>query len=95
MSANYEEFDEPIAVEAAFNRGRIQPRSFEWGSRSRKVAKITYRWKERKGEATLHFFALLTDDQTPMEISFNDKALEWRLVRCWEAQVGEGHGVNE
>jgi hypothetical protein len=84
MSSVYQEFDEAIAVEAVFYRGQIRPRRFQWGNQARKVAKITYRWKERKGEATIYFFALLTEDRTALEICFNDKTLEWRLVRCWQ-----------
>jgi len=84
MSSVYQEFDEAIAVEAVFYRGQIRPRRFQWGNQARKVARITYRWKERKGEATVYFFALLTEDRTALEICFNDKTLEWRLVRCWQ-----------
>jgi hypothetical protein len=70
--------DEPILVGAVFSNG-IKPVWFMWNNKKHTVKEVTYRWKDRIGEAVVHHFSVVSDTGTIYEITFNSKTLDWRL----------------
>ncbi|MCG2675845.1 DUF6504 family protein [bacterium] len=75
-----EELDEPISVGAVFKGSRVEPRWFNWRGRRYPVKEVTYRWRDRRGEACLHYFAV-SDGVATYEICFDNQGLDWRLCR--------------
>lgn len=75
-----EEIQEPIFVGAVFTNSKIKPRWFIWKGRKYLVQEITFTWKDRQGEAPLVYFSL-SDGTNIFEICFNQKTLNWHLVR--------------
>jgi len=78
----YTDIQEQVRVAAVFDRNRIKPRWFIWNGRKHNIQQITYRWKDREGEAPLIYFSV-SDGQTLYELSFNQKTLNWRLEKVY------------
>jgi hypothetical protein len=80
----YQDIHEPIAVEAVFRSGRIQPNKFWWSGREHKVEQVTYRWQDRRGQARLRFFSVVNGTDV-YEICFDSSNCQWILCRvCLE-----------
>lgn len=74
------EINEPIEVGVVFRRGVVQPVWFIWKGRKYPVAQITYRWKEKQGETTIHYFSVF-DGANTFELRYDAKFLTWKLGR--------------
>ena len=68
---------EKISVLASFTAG-IRPIKFKWSGRLITVQEITYTWRSREGQASVHHFSV-TDGTSLYELSFHTQSLVWRL----------------
>lgn len=73
--------DEPIKVAAVFEGGTLTPVRFRWRGRAKRVRAVTGRWSAKDGLDTIHYFALVGEDDVYYEISFSSKTFVWRLER--------------
>ena len=71
--------NEPIAVNAVFERGQVRPVWFLWGLRRVAIREITQRWQTREGTAPLLHLGV-TDGTTCFELVFNQSTCVWRLA---------------
>ena len=74
------EINEAIEVGAVFRRAGLRPVWFVWRGRKYSVEQVTYRWKERRGEAWLHSFSVF-DGLHTFELNYDSKLLQWRIGR--------------
>ena len=72
--------NETIKVGAVFEANLIRPKWFIWKGKSYRVARVTYRWKERVGRTDIHHLAV-SDGVNLFELAFDNTALSWRLIR--------------
>jgi hypothetical protein len=68
---------EKINVLASFTGG-IRPIKFKWSGRLITVKEVTYTWKSREGQSSIHHFSV-TDGNSLYELSFHTQSLVWRL----------------
>jgi hypothetical protein len=68
---------EKISVLASFTAG-IRPIKFKWSGRLITVQEVTYTWRSREGQASVHHFSV-TDGTSLYELSFHTQSLVWRL----------------
>jgi len=66
-----------VSVLASFTAG-IRPIKFKWSGRLITVQEITYTWRSREGQASVHHFSV-TDGTSLYELSFHTQSLVWRL----------------
>ena len=74
------EINEPVEVGAVFQKSGVRPVWFVWKGRKYPVERVTYRWKERQGEAWFYSFSVF-DGANTFELVYNSKTTEWRLGR--------------
>ncbi|MCX5900440.1 MAG: hypothetical protein NTX06_06860 [Proteobacteria bacterium] len=67
-----------ISVAAVFKGGDVFPRWFLYRGRKVAVQEVTYTWKEQKGKALLHHFAV-SDGTNVYDIAFQPVALSWSI----------------
>jgi hypothetical protein len=75
----YEGLQEPIAVIALFESGKLSPLRFRWGGRVYRVREITGRWVVPKGENRHTHYALVCGDEGTFEISYDQQKTSWKL----------------
>jgi hypothetical protein len=68
---------EKVNVLASFTGG-IRPIKFKWSGRLVTVKEVTYTWKSREGQASVHHFSV-SDGASLYELSFHTQSLVWRL----------------
>ncbi len=68
---------EKVSVLASFTGG-IRPIKFKWSGKLVTVQEVTYTWKSREGQASVHHFSV-TDGTSLYELSFHSQSLIWRL----------------
>ncbi|MGD9578120.1 MAG: hypothetical protein AB7Y74_07700 [Syntrophorhabdus sp.] len=68
---------EKVSVLASFT-GSIRPIKFKWSGKLVTVQEVTYTWKSREGQASVHHFSV-TDGTSLYELSFHSQSLIWRL----------------
>jgi hypothetical protein len=68
---------EKVSVLASFTAG-IRPIKFKWSGRLITVQEVTYTWRSREGQASVHHFSV-TDGTSLYELSFHTQSLVWRL----------------
>ncbi len=67
-----------IEVGTVFKGGNIFPKWFLWDGRKYMVKKVNLVWQRAEGEALIHYFSV-SDEANSYEISFDAKAMTWRL----------------
>lgn len=77
-----EDIMETVEVGAVFAGGRIIPSWFVWHQRKYHVEKISYTWKERRGEELIYSFSVVAGADM-YEISFCSLKLQWVLNRIY------------
>jgi len=68
---------EKISVLASFTGG-IRPIKFKWSGKLITVQDVTYTWRSREGQASVHHFSV-TDGASLYELSFHTQSLVWKL----------------
>ena len=74
------ELNEPVEVGVVFRKAQTQPVWFLWQGRRYSIQRVTYRWKEKVGEDTIHYFSVF-DGVNTFELRYDSKLLQWRLGR--------------
>ena len=74
------EINEPVEAGVIFQKNRVRPVWFLWKGRKYSVQRVTFQWKEKQGEAWIHFFSVFDGAQT-FELIYDSKFLQWRLGR--------------
>lgn len=70
--------NKPIQVGTVFRGGNIFPKWFLLDGRKYTIGKVNLVWQRAEGDALVHYFSV-SDDANSYEISFNSKAMTWRL----------------
>jgi hypothetical protein len=71
--------NEPVTVGAVFGqKSLIRPIWFLWRKREYRIAKITYTWMDREGQAKRYHFAV-TDGGNLFELCYHTEKLTWQL----------------
>lgn len=78
----YTDISSSIKVGAVFDAAKITPRWFIWKNKKYDIKKITYKWKDKEGEAELIYFSVMAEEIL-FEICLNKKNMEWTLVRSF------------
>ncbi len=73
-----EYLDAVIEVNADFGGGTIYPRSFTWNNKRYEISKITYHWKERRGQEMTSYFSVACNNDL-YQLSFSNTTFGWRL----------------
>lgn len=68
---------EKVSVLASFTGG-IRPIKFKWSGKLITVQEVTYTWRSREGQASVHHFSV-TDGTSLYELSFHTQSLIWKL----------------
>ncbi|MDD5492766.1 MAG: hypothetical protein PHV60_08840 [bacterium] len=79
-----ETINERIRVGAVFTGDQINPVWFTWKNRKYKIEQVTYTWRDREGEAILHYFNVLHSANL-YELCLNNKTLVWHLLKVTQA----------
>jgi hypothetical protein len=69
---------EQVKVLAVFDEEGIKPLRFQWRGMTYSVKQITFRWKERKGGADIHRFAV-SDGTNAFQLIYNSERLDWKV----------------
>ena len=70
----------PVSIAVVFEPGKkAQPLMFMLNSRKHKIARTTYYWKDRVGDALLLHWAVVTEDDSLYELVFNALDQSWML----------------
>jgi hypothetical protein len=70
--------NQSISVAAVFNAGSVFPRWFLYHGRKIAIQEVTYSWKEEKGAALLHHFAV-SDGVNLYDIAFEPAGFAWSI----------------
>ncbi len=73
------QIDEPITVGVVFERSRVRPAWFIWGSRRYVVKDVTQRWQTKAGQTPILHLGV-TDGASTFELTLDQHALVWRLA---------------
>ena len=74
------QINESIEVGAVFLKTGLRPVWFMWKGRKYGIERVTYRWKEKKGDDLLHSFSVF-DGANTFELNYDSKSLAWKLGR--------------
>ena len=75
-----ERIKESIVVAAIFGRRpKVKPVWFVWQNQQHRIARITYTWMDKEGQAKLYHFAV-SDGANLYELCYDSEQLTWRLV---------------
>ena len=70
----------PIRIAVVFRPGeKANPVWFELNRKQHKIARTTYYWKDRLGDAPLLHWAVVTEDDALYELVFNALDQTWEL----------------
>lgn len=70
----------PVRIAVVFQPGaKAKPVWFELNRRQHRIARTTYHWKDRVGDAPLLHWAVVTEDDALYEIVFNALDQSWVL----------------
>lgn len=70
----------PVRIAVVFRPGeKATPVWFELNRKQHKIARTTYYWKDRVGDAPLLHWAVVTEDDALYEIVFNAIEQSWYL----------------
>ncbi len=71
---------EPVRIAVVFQPGsRAKPVWFEMGRKQHRIARTTYFWKDRVGDAPLLHFAVVTEEEALYELVFNLTDQSWTI----------------
>jgi len=74
------EINERIRAGVVFSGAVVSPKWFVWNRRRIEINRVSYTWRSAEGaDIRLHFSVV--SGATCYEIAFNQRSLEWRLVR--------------
>lgn len=76
--------NEQMKVGTIFSNGQINPVWFIWKNRKYNIEQVTYSWRDREGDAILHYFNVLSSANL-YELCFNAKTLIWFLLKITQA----------
>jgi hypothetical protein len=68
----------PIRVLAAFDKGRVKPLQFRWGTMTYHIKTIELTYSERKGRETLLYFGV-SDGVNAFRLAYASESQEWFL----------------
>lgn len=70
----------PVRIAVVFRPGeKAKPVWFELNRKQHKIARTTYYWKDRPGDAPLLHWAVVTEDGALYELVFNALDQTWEL----------------
>lgn len=70
----------PVRIAVVFRPGeKAKPVWFELNRKQHKIARTTYHWKDRVGDAPLLHWAVVTEDDALYELVFNALDQSWEL----------------
>lgn len=70
----------PIRIAVVYQAGvKPKPVWFELNRKQHKIAKTTYYWKDRIGDAPLLHFAVVDEENSLFELVFNSLDQTWML----------------
>lgn len=70
----------PVRIAVVFQPGaKAKPVWFELNRRQHRIAKTTYYWKDRIGDAPLLHWSVVTDEDALYELVFNTLDQTWVL----------------
>lgn len=70
----------PIRIAVVYQAGaKPKPVWFELNRKQHKIAKTTYYWKDRVGDAPLLHFAVVDEEDALFELVFNSLDQTWML----------------
>ncbi len=70
----------PVRIAVVYQPGaKVKPIWFELNRKQHKIARTTYFWKDRVGEAPLLHFAVVDEDDSLFELVFNALDQSWML----------------
>jgi len=70
----------PIRIAVVYQTGaKPKPVWFELNRKQHKIAKTTYYWKDRVGDAPLLHFAVVDEEDSLFELVFNSLDQTWML----------------
>jgi len=79
----YEEIDDPIAVIAFFEAGKLHPLRFKWRDEVYKIKRINNFWCVNQKGARHHHFSAMSNTTDCFEIVFNSTDFNWKLARVY------------
>lgn len=70
----------PVRIAVVFQPGaKAKPVWFELNQKQHRIARTTYHWKGRPGDAQLLHWAVVTEDESLYELVFNSIDQSWML----------------
>lgn len=70
----------PVRIDVVYQAGvKPKPVWFELNRKQHKIARITYYWKNRVGDAPLLHFAVVDEEDALFELVFNSLDQTWML----------------
>ncbi len=69
---------EPLRVLAAFDKGRVKPLQFRWGTVTYHIKTIELTYSERKGREKLLYFGV-SDGVNAFRLAYSTESQEWFL----------------
>lgn len=71
---------EPVRIAVVYQPGvKVKPVWFELNRKQHRIARTTYFWKDKVGDAPLLHFAVVTEDEALYELVFNTLDQTWML----------------
>lgn len=71
---------QPIRIAVVYQAGvKPKPVWFELNRKQHKIARTTYYWKDRVGDAPLLHFAVVDEEDSLFELVFNSLDQSWML----------------
>lgn len=77
---NMTNLNDPIAVDAAFTGGQIQPLSFQWNRRRYAIDAVNGRWLDRQAPAPQPHFSVQVGEET-FFLHLDTAEMQWWLDR--------------
>lgn len=70
----------PVRIAVVFQPGaKAKPIWFELNRKQHRIIRTTYHWKDRRGDAPLLHWAVVTEDDALYELVFNTLDQSWLL----------------
>ena len=82
----YTEVQEAVQMLVEFSpRGEIRPLAFVWGGRRHRVKQTTFRWCTGRGRETCRHFAVTTESDDSLQLTYREESATWWIEQVWTA----------
>ncbi len=80
----YTEVQEAVQALVEFSpQGEVKPLAFIWSGRRHRIKRTTYRWRTGRGRETCRHFAVITESDDSLQLTYREESATWWIEQVW------------